>query len=153
MQGEVATRLHGSGPLQGKILSSDLYVPDACGGQQQLLDAIYAEDVVPISTPLQGQACGRAILVSTVAVFGTAEVTNTGTSRRLLQTNDRDVKESELRKLETTWEKYSRLRRHQTTADVLRHHTTDSYKNAPSASWYQPFGQVCSATSRFFFFC
>jgi len=149
VQEEVATRLHGSGPLQGKILSSDVYVPDACGGQQPLIDATYAEDVVPISTPLQGQACGHAILVSTVAVFGTPEATNAGTSRRLLQNDDRDVKESELRRLETTWEKHSRLRRYQTTADVLRHHTTDSYKNAPSASWYQPFGQVRSATSRF----
>ena len=144
MAEEVSLRLHGSGSLQGRILQSDVHVPAVCGGEQPLLGTEYGANVAPLYAPFEGRQCGHAVLVSSISVFAEEHLNEGTPARRLMSVEDeaRATKERELKDASTTWEEHSRLRRHHSSADILRHHTRRSYDRAPSSAWYQPFGQV-----------
>ena len=150
MAEEVSLRLHGSGSLQGRILQSDVHVPAVCGGEQPLLGTEYGANVAPLYAPFEGRQCGHAVLVSSISVFAEEHLNEGTPARRLMSVEDeaRATKERELKDTSTTWEEHSRLRRHHSSADILRHHTRRSYDRAPSSAWYQPFGQVPHAVIR-----
>ena len=139
--------LQGTGALAAKVLSNDLHVPAVCGGVQTLAGATVANDIAPVSNPLEGRTCGHSILIASVAAFGEHLGNSTGgTNRRLLQTEDgtRTAMETELRSRVTTWETLPRLRRSHTANDVLRYHTKDGYDLAPNDASHHPFGEVSS---------
>ena len=121
-----------------------------CGGPQTLATPSAAATIAAVSTPLDGRACGHALLISSVAVLGHDLVETTAGGRRLLDVDDggRVGMERELRERATTWETHSRLRRHHATSDVVRHHTKQGYSLAPNDASHHPFGEVRPRASR-----
>ena len=116
---------------------------DVCGNTTRLADVADAAKIATYATPLQGSACARSLMFGDLSVYGPMVVTSA--SRRLQSIDSPDPKsaddvmEDELRARSTSWERRSELQDSVPIHVIMRHHSADSFANAPQTHRHQPF--------------